>query len=177
MAAYREAMAEFAGMRTLDIWYANLPEDELMAAARGTVADMARAKASRGRRQAKTAEKTAQRGEKMAKKARTRDSLQALSKLGELVDGEYRIVSQPPVIVPSRDLAATYGFSPDVIVQVIRDQFRAYRGPCSSTGATCWSASRSWTWPARSWAWAASAPGRSSCCCTDVTPRTRCSCR
>ena len=44
-------------------------------------------------------------------KARTRDSLQALSKLGELVDGRYRIVSQPPIVVPARDLAATYGMS------------------------------------------------------------------
>ena len=42
-------------------------------------------------------------------KAHTRDSLQALSKLGEFVDGRYRIVSQPPVVVPARDLAATYG--------------------------------------------------------------------
>ena len=128
MTAYREAMAGFAGMRTLDIWYANLPEDELMAAVRGTVADMARtAKGKQGKKKAKTAEKTAERGEKMARKARTRDSVQALSRLGELVDGEYRIVSQPPVIVPARDLAATFGISPDVIGQVIRGQLRAYR--------------------------------------------------
>ena len=39
-------------------------------------------------------------------KAHTRDSLQALSKLGERVDGRYRIVSQPPVVIPARDLAA-----------------------------------------------------------------------
>ena len=38
-----------------------------------------------------------------AAKAHTRDSLQALSKLGELVDGRYRIVSQPPVVVPARE--------------------------------------------------------------------------
>ena len=126
--AYREAMAGFAQMRTLDIWYAQLPEDELMAAVRGTVAEMAHeAKGKAGKKKAKTAEKTAQRGEKLARKARTRDSLQALSRLGELAGGRYRIVSQPPVIVPARDLAATYGISPDVIGQVIRDQFRAYR--------------------------------------------------
>ena len=41
--AYREAMAGFAEMRTLDIWYAHLPEDELMTAVRGTVADIAQA--------------------------------------------------------------------------------------------------------------------------------------
>src|SRR5687768_12507047 len=39
VAAYRQAMAEFAQMRTMDIWYAHLTEDELMAAVRGTVAE------------------------------------------------------------------------------------------------------------------------------------------
>ena len=126
--AYREAMAGFAQMRTLDIWYAQLPEDELMAAVRGTVAEIAQeAKGKQGKKKAKAAEKTAQRGEKMARKARTRDSLQALSRLGELADGRYRIVSQPPVVVPARDLAAAFGISPAVIGQVIRDQLRAYR--------------------------------------------------
>ena len=63
--AYREAMAGFAQMRTLDIWYAQLPEDELMAAVRGTVAEIAQeAKGKQGKKKAKTAEKTAQRGEK-----------------------------------------------------------------------------------------------------------------
>ena len=37
--------------------------------------------------------------------------LQALSKLGELVDGQYRIVSQPPIVVPARELEVTYGLS------------------------------------------------------------------
>ena len=63
----------------------------------------------------------------MAAKARTRDSLQALSKLGELVDGRYRIVSQPPIVVPVRELAATYGLSADEIERGIQEQFRAYR--------------------------------------------------
>ena len=64
---------------------------------------------------------------KTAEKAHTRDSLQALSKLGELVDGTYRIVSQPPVVVPFRDWTATYGLPGDEVDKVIRDQFRAYR--------------------------------------------------
>ena len=58
--------------------------------------------------QAKAAEK---RAEKSAAKAHTRDSLQALSKLAELVDGQYRIVSQPPIVVPLRDLAGRLGIS------------------------------------------------------------------
>jgi Uncharacterized protein conserved in bacteria (DUF2252) len=53
--------------------------------------------------------------------------VQALSKLGEVADGRYRIVSQPPVIVPARDLAATFGLSPDEVMPVLHDQFRAYR--------------------------------------------------
>ena len=64
---------------------------------------------------------------KTAQKARTRDSLQALSKLGELVDGRYRIVSQPPIVVPARDFPAIYGMSIDELQQAVHEQFRAYR--------------------------------------------------
>ena len=39
--AYREAMASFAQMRTMDIWYAHLDEDELKASIRSTVAGTA----------------------------------------------------------------------------------------------------------------------------------------
>jgi len=151
--AYREAMASFAQMSTMDIWYAHLDEDELMASIRAAVAGAAkqekaakkqektdrRDKASKKQekravkqektakqdeRAAKTAEKRAAR---TAEKAHTRDSLQALSKLAELVDGQYRIVSQPPVLVPARDLASTFGLSPDDIVPTIHNQFREYR--------------------------------------------------
>ncbi len=140
--AYREAMAEFAQMPTMDIWYAHLDEDELMRAIRHTVAGTKKGtkgeKQSKGEKESKGAKKDSgqeaklaklaeKRAEKTREKAHTRDSLQALSKLGELVDGRYRIVSQPPVIVPARDLAATYGLSPEEVVPVIHDQFRAYR--------------------------------------------------
>jgi uncharacterized protein (DUF2252 family) len=64
---------------------------------------------------------------KTARKAHTRDSLQALSKLAELVDGTYRIVSQPPIVVPSRELFTAYGMSPDEVQDAIHEQFRAYR--------------------------------------------------
>ena len=67
------------------------------------------------------------RAAKVVEKAHTRDSLQALSKLGELVDGQYRIVSQPPIVVPLRDLAATYGLSAAEAERAIHEQFRAYR--------------------------------------------------
>ena len=61
------------------------------------------------------------------RRTRQRHSLQALTKLGELVDGTYRIVSQPPIVVPARDLAATYGLSASETENAIREQFRAYR--------------------------------------------------
>ena len=39
--AYREAVASFARMRTMDIWYAHLDEDELMRAVHGALAEPA----------------------------------------------------------------------------------------------------------------------------------------
>jgi uncharacterized protein (DUF2252 family) len=132
--SYREAMAAFAQMGTMDIWYAHLDEDELMAAIRNAVAGTkkeakgAKKKAEkRDVKEEKLAKLAQKRAEKTAAKAHTRDSMQALSKLGEVVDGKYRIVSQPPIVVPARDLAATYGLSPDQVTPVIHEQFRAYR--------------------------------------------------
>jgi uncharacterized protein (DUF2252 family) len=79
----------------------------------------------------KTAAAQVKKGAKTARKnvekAHTRDSLQALSKLGEVVDGRYRIVSQPPVVIPARDLEAMYGYSGDELQEMVHHQFRAYR--------------------------------------------------
>jgi hypothetical protein len=137
--AYREAMAEFARMPTMDLWYAHFDEDRLQQVIQGAVAGVAKeekkkeqkAKAKKKEqkdpKQDKVVKEAAKRAEKTIGKAHTRDSMQALSKLGELVDGQYRIVSQPPVIVPLRDLAATYGLSPDDVLPVLHEQFRAYR--------------------------------------------------
>jgi uncharacterized protein (DUF2252 family) len=119
--AYREAMAEFAQMGTMDIWYAYLDEDELRASIRSAVAGTVK------QAKAKKQDRRAGKQEKAAEKAHTRDSVQALSKLGELVGGTYRIVSQPPVVVPFRDWTATYGLPAGDVDKVIREQFRAYR--------------------------------------------------
>jgi uncharacterized protein (DUF2252 family) len=119
--AYREAMASFAKMGRLEVWYAHLTEEELLKAMRHA------AKGAKTRKQTKAAKRAEKVAEKAAAKARTRDSLQALSKLGERIDGRYRIVSQPPIVVPMRDLEATYGLSADQVERVIHDQFRGYR--------------------------------------------------
>jgi uncharacterized protein (DUF2252 family) len=118
--AYREAMAGFAGMRTMEIWYARLDEDQLLQGVRSA----AKGAKKKVRKAARWAEKAA---EKAAAKARTRDSLQALSKLGELVDGKYRIVSQPPIVIPARELEATYDVPREELEDGLRRQFRAYR--------------------------------------------------
>lgn len=119
--AYREAMAEFAKMGTLDIWYARLSEEQLMETLELAVATQ----------KGKALKKAAHGMEKVAKqnvaKAHTRDSLQALSKLAERVDGEYRIVSQPPIVIPARELGESFGMSADELQRAVREQLRSYR--------------------------------------------------
>jgi uncharacterized protein (DUF2252 family) len=114
VAGYRDAMAGFAQMTTMEVWYAHLSADEITASVRSA---------------AKTKQdvKVAKQAKKAAKQARTRDSLQALSKLGEMVDGRYRIVSEPPIVIPERELAATYGLSYTEVEKAVREQFRGYR--------------------------------------------------
>jgi uncharacterized protein (DUF2252 family) len=119
--AYREAMAEFAEMGNMEIWYAHLSEQEIMEAIRAVM------KGTRGKKDAAQVRKAEKVAQKTVLQAHTRDSLQALSKLGEVVDGQHRIVSQPPVIVPMRDLEAMYGYSGDQLQDGIHEQFRAYR--------------------------------------------------
>jgi uncharacterized protein (DUF2252 family) len=118
--AYREAMLEFAEMGTMAIWYSRVSAQDVLDA----VNVAARSVKGADKKQAKAVQKAAV---KITEKARTRDSTQALSKLAEHVDGRYRIISQPPVIIPSRDLPASYGYSAQEIKHIVREQFRAYR--------------------------------------------------
>ncbi|MFF6997312.1 DUF2252 domain-containing protein [Streptomyces sp. NPDC008313] len=85
--AYRRRMREFAGMRTLDVWYAQDDADhlrELMASSMGKEA------------RRRTAEAAA--------KARTRTHLQAFAKLTRVTAEGLRIAPDPPLITPLRDL-------------------------------------------------------------------------
>src|SRR4051794_17384955 len=134
--AYREAMATFGQMGTLEVWYAHLDEDEIMALLRDSAAaghhgkagkKGAKGKAGKDGKADHALDKAAKTAEKTLHKAPSRDSLQALAKLAEEVDGSYRIVNAPPIVVPLREVSATYGFSEDETDQIIRDQFRAYR--------------------------------------------------
>jgi uncharacterized protein (DUF2252 family) len=85
--SYREAMRTFAKMTNLDVWYAHADLDQL----KGLFNSQMKA------RQRKLMDKG------MAK-ARTRDSMQEVSKLTRLVDGRPRIIADPPLIVPITDL-------------------------------------------------------------------------
>ncbi|WP_405959717.1 DUF2252 domain-containing protein [Streptomyces sp. NBC_00024] len=87
--AYRRRMREFAGMRTLDIWYAQDDADRL-----GELVASSMDKESRRR----TAEATA--------KARTRTHLQAFEKLTRVTAEGRLIAPDPPLITPLRDLLA-----------------------------------------------------------------------
>jgi uncharacterized protein (DUF2252 family) len=121
VAAYREAMAGFAQMGRLEVWYAHLSEDELLQAMRQA------AKGAKAKKQTKAARRAEKTAKKVVAKAHTHDSLQALSKLGERVDDQYRIVSQPPIVVPMRELEGAYGLSRDQVERALHEQFRAYR--------------------------------------------------
>jgi uncharacterized protein (DUF2252 family) len=87
--AYRSYMARFAAARNVDVWYARVDIDSLGPAFAAEVDARTRKSA-----------------EKVVAKARTRDSMDALSKLTHVVDGELRIASKPPLIVTLDELTA-----------------------------------------------------------------------
>ena len=89
VASYREAMRSFAKMPNLEVWYARMDVERLLHQSRGEL-DHKRTKEV----------------ELDVAKARTHDSLQAFAKLTHLVDGEPRIISDPPLIVPVEELAS-----------------------------------------------------------------------
>ena len=90
--AYREAIARFRGMTNLDLWYTRVDADEVLGQWRkGASAEQLK------------------RADRNVAKTRSKDSLRAFGKLTEIVDGEPRIISDPPVVVPIEDVAAVIG--------------------------------------------------------------------
>ena len=87
VAEYRTRMQQMAGMRNLDVWYAHIEVTKMFEQLSTLATKKQRAKA-----------------EANVAKARTRDSMQAFSKLTHEVDGQRRIISDPPLIVPIEDL-------------------------------------------------------------------------
>ncbi len=109
VAEYRKTMARFAGMKNLEVWYAHLDIES-------TIQQLA----------AQFKAKTVKRAEKQVAKARTKDSMSAFSKLTRVVDGEARIVADPPLIVPIEDLET--GRGRDEMFDLLHELLRAYRG-------------------------------------------------
>jgi uncharacterized protein (DUF2252 family) len=89
---YRTTMAEFAGMKNLDVWYAHLDVESVLQ-------DYG----------SQFKPKMVKRTEKQLAKARTKDSMTAFSKLTRVVDGQARIVDESPLIVPIDQLAKDEG--------------------------------------------------------------------
>ena len=108
--SYRTWMRKLAEASNLDVWYARLDIDAIERNLREQQA----------KHQADVAAKA-------AAKARTKDSMKAFAKLTQLVDGEPRIVSDPPLIVSAADLAQEVGISFERVESVIHTLFREYR--------------------------------------------------
>ena len=106
--AYRGAMERFAGMNGLDVWYAHLDVERVMAELGSQLQPAAARQTS-----------------KALAKARTRDSMSAFSKLTEVVDGLVRITNQAPLIVPIVDLVP--GRERTEMFEGLRALLRTYR--------------------------------------------------
>jgi uncharacterized protein (DUF2252 family) len=84
--SYREQIRRLAGERTMDVWYERVDLD---------VIEQYRSEVSR---------KVARSFDKAKAKAESKNSLRALTKLTREDDGELRIISDPPLIVPIEEL-------------------------------------------------------------------------
>ncbi|GAB3309932.1 DUF2252 domain-containing protein [Epidermidibacterium keratini] len=84
---YSAVMREQAGKGTLDVWYSGVKASDMVDAV-GADLDTSSTRKTR----------------KALKKARHRDNVQAWGKLTDDVDGVRRFVSEPPLIVPIREL-------------------------------------------------------------------------
>jgi uncharacterized protein (DUF2252 family) len=108
VARYRTAMAEFAGMKNLEVWYSRLEIESL-------IQELA----------PQFKQKLVQRTETALAKARTKDSMAAFSKLTQQTNGEVRIVDQSPLIVPIEQLAP--GEEREEMFEALHELLRGYR--------------------------------------------------
>lgn len=105
--AYRDAMAEFATMRNIDIWYSRIDVSGVIERWRSRVT-----------------KKEFKRFKKNVAKAERKNSLKAFAKLTERVGDEYRIVHHPPLLVPIRELHDE--FDPETVLEWLHQRFSVY---------------------------------------------------
>ena len=105
---YRSGMQRFAALTNLDVWYAHIDVEAAIKELQAGVGAAAR-----------------KRAEANVAKARTRDSLHAFDKLTRVVDGQRRIISDPPLVEPIDELYE--GMERDQIHEFLRAVIRSYR--------------------------------------------------
>ena len=105
---YRTAMRGFADQTFMDVWYTHVDIQSALAKFQSQV------KAKRY--------KLAQ---KQLAKAHTSDTMKAVGKLTTVVDGQRRIISQPPLIVPVEEVFADV--QADAIYQLLHTVLNKYR--------------------------------------------------
>ena len=95
-------------MGNLDLWYTRVDVEELFAELQRSVSGKERKRAERN-----------------LAKARSKDSLKAFAKLTEVVDGEPRIVADPPVVTPIEDVVGEERVHE--LEEFLRGVIRSYR--------------------------------------------------
>ena len=105
---YRTAMRGFADQTFLDVWYTHVDIQPVLAQLRSQI------KA-----------KSYKEGQKLLAKAHTSDTMKAVGKLTTLVDGQRRIISDPPLIVPIEEVFADV--QADAIYKLLRTVLGKYR--------------------------------------------------
>lgn len=108
VAAYRDAMREIAKSPYLDLWYARISDRDVRDAFEGSVP-----------------KKVVKRYQKATRKMRGRGTQSAVAKLTKLTDDGLRINSNPPNIVPLRDLEDRA--ARDALISGLREAWDAYR--------------------------------------------------
>ena len=111
---YRKSMRRLAEQRTLEVWYARHDVEELLARHRG-----------------KTSDAVARDVDRRLERTKAKDSLRALSKLTELSDGARRFISDPPLLVPLRELMQPGEL--EETERTLRAFLRSYRASISAS--------------------------------------------
>jgi uncharacterized protein (DUF2252 family) len=104
---YRESMRDFAALGNLEVWYARFDIEAALAEVEHDDPDEVK------------------RVRKGVAKAQSKDSLRALEKLTETVDGEIRFRSEPPLLVPGEELVAAADGPP--LLEMLQGVLDAYR--------------------------------------------------
>jgi uncharacterized protein (DUF2252 family) len=105
---YREAMTHFAEIRNIDVWYARLDVASIQDRFGSGISG-----------------KEMKRFQSDVAKVHTKDSMRALTKLCRTVDGELRIVGNPPLVTPIEDVLP--GAEREHLEDVVRRMIRSYR--------------------------------------------------